>query len=257
MIHTSEMYAGARRLAAAVTFVVAAGALAAPIGAQAPAGQWTVTARGGMINFERASSLQAAPYIGLDADYGFGKYFSLGSSVHVSRPETRKEDFLTSLTYGQGTTGDTTFFYYVGQTMSMVEGELSGTLRTTIGRLTPFVKGGVGYYGLFLDPQINNGIKRQDGASFSAGAGIVLRLSDRAGLQFDARNLTLTNFSQSELDPSGGRNPNRLFPEDFPLRPASKKSINNFLFSVGFRYIPGGEISDDPRDPNRPREDQR
>ena len=257
MTHSFSSNAGARRLAAAVTLVVAAGVLAAPAGAQAPVGQWTVTARGGMINFERASSLKPAPYLGLDADFGLSKYFSLGSSIHVSRPETRREDFLTSLTYGQGTTGDTTFFYYVGQTMSMVEGELSGALRFPVGRFTPFVKGGVGYYGLFLDPQINNGIKRQDGAAFSAGAGIVVRLSDRAGLQFDARNMTLTNFSQRELDPSGGRNPNILFPEDFPVRPAAKKSINNFLFSVGFRYIPGGEISDDQRDPNRPREDQR
>lgn len=249
--------AGARRLAAAVTFVVAAGALAAPAGAQAPVGQWAVSARGGMINFARASSLEASPYIGVDADYGLSPMFTIGSSVHVSRPTTRSEDFLTSLTYGQGTTGDTTFFYNVGQTMSMVEGELSGTLRFPVGRLTPFAIAGVGYYGLFLDPQINNGVRRQNGASFSGGAGFLVRLSERAGLQFDARSLTLTNFSQQALDPAGGRNPNILFPEDFPVRPAAKKSVTNFLFTIGFRYIPGGDISDDPRDPNMPREDRR
>jgi outer membrane protein W len=249
--------AGARRLAAAVTLVVAAGATAAPAGAQAQVGQWSVAARGGMINFERASSIEPSPYVGLDADYGLNNLFTLGTTVTVSRPKTHKEDFLTSLTYGQGTTGDTTFFYNVGQTMSMVEAEFSGTLRYPVGRFTPFAIGGVGYYGLFLDPQINNGVKRQDGMSFSVGAGFLVKLSERAGLQFDARNLTLTNFSQSALDPAGGRNPNVLFPEDFPVRPEAKKSINNLVWSIGFRYIPGGEISDDPRDPNMPREDRR
>jgi hypothetical protein len=257
MTHTSSSYVGARRLAAAVTLVVAAGVLAAPAGAQAPVGQWAVSARSGVINFARASSLEASPYLGLDADYGISRMFTLGTSVNVGRPKTRPEDFLTSLTYGLGATGDTTFFYNVGQTMSMVEGEVTGTLRFPIGRVTPFALVGAGYYGLFLDPQINNGIKRQNGASFSGGAGVVVRLSDRAGLQFDARSLTMTNFSQSALDPAGGRNPNRLFPEDFPIRPEAKRSISNFLFTVGFRYIPGGEISDDPRDPNMPREDRR
>ena len=257
MTHSFSSNAGARRLAAAVTLVVAAGATAAPAGAQAPVGQWAVTARSGMINFERASSLEASPFLGLDADYGLSKMFSLGTSVHVARPKTRKEDFLTSLTYGLGATGDTTFFYNVGQTMSMVEGELAANLRFPVGRFTPFAKAGVGYYGLFLDPQINNGVKRQDGMSFSGGAGFVFRLSERAGLQFDARSLTMQNFNQSALDPAGGRNPNVLFPEDFPVRPAAKKSISNFLFTIGFRYIPGGEISEDPRDPNQPREDQR
>ena len=257
MIPSYSSNAGARRLAAAVTFVVAAGALAATAGAQAPVGQWAVTARGGMIDFARASSLQASPYIGLDADYGLSRMFTLGTSLHVSRPKTRPEDYLTTLTYGLATTGDTTFFYNVGQTMSMVEGELAGTLRFPIGRFTPFAIAGAGYYGLFLDPQINNGIKRQNGASFSGGGGVLVRLSERAGLQFDARSLTLTNFSQRALDPAGGRNPNLLFPEDFPARPTAKKSLTNFLFTVGFRYIPGGEISEDPRDPNVPREDRR
>ena len=257
MTHTYSLNAGARRLAAAVALCAAAGVLAAPAGAQAPVGQWTVTARSGLINFGRASSLERAPYLGLDTDYGFSKYFALGTSLNVGRPQTRPEDFLTTLTYGIGTSGDTTFFYNVGQTLSMVEGEVMGTLRFPTGRLTPFAMAGVGYYGLFLDPQINNGVKRQDGASFSVGGGFSLRLSERAGLQFDARNLTMTNFSQRALDPSAGRNPNILFPEDFPLRPAAKKSINNFLFTIGFRYIPGGEISEDPRDPNMPREDRR
>jgi hypothetical protein len=257
MTQTNMSNAGARRLAAAVTLVAAAGVLAAPASAQSPIGQWAVTARSGLISFQRESSLEATPYLGLDADYGVSRMFTLGTSVHVSRPKTRPEDFLTTLTYGQGTTGDTTFFYNVGQTMSMVEGEITGTLRFPVGRLTPFAMLGGGYYGLFLDPQINNGVRRQDGASFSAGAGLVLRLSERAGLQFDARNLTLMSFDQAGLDPARGRNANLLFPEDFPVRPSSKKSINNFVFTVGFRYIPGGDISADPRDPNQPREDQR
>jgi hypothetical protein len=257
MTHSSSSNAGARRLAAAVTLVVAAGVLAVPAGAQAPVGQWAVTARSGMITFDDASTLEKSPYIGLDADYGLTRLFSLGTTVHVARPKTNRQDYLTSLTYGLGATGDTTFFYNVGQTMSMVEGEIAGNLRYPMGRLTPFVKVGVGYYGLFLDPQINNGVKREDGMSFSGGAGVIFRLSERAGLQFDARSLTFNGFNQRALDPANGRNPNILFPEDFPARPTSKSSISNFVFSIGFRYVPGGEISEDPRDPNAPREDQR
>lgn len=257
MIHTPLTHALARRLAVATTLVVAAGALAAPAGAQAPVGQWTVTARGGLINFERASSLEQSPYLGLDADYGLTRNFSIGTSLNVSRPQTRPEDFLVGLTYGRETAGDTTFFYNVTQTMSLVEGELAGALRVPAGRFTPFALGGVGYYGLFLDPQLNGGIKRVDGFSFSVGAGFAIRLSDRAGIQFDARNLTLTDYRRQALDPAGGRNPNTVFPEDFPVPPRNKKTVNNVLFTIGFRYIPGGEISDDPRDPNRPREDQR
>ena len=49
----------------------------------------------------------------------------------------------------------------------------------------------------------------------------------------------MRNFDRGFLDPSAGRNPNRVFPEDFPAVPAAKRTAGNLMLSLGFRYIPG------------------
>lgn len=232
--------------------------LTLPVGAQAPVGQFSVTTRGGYVNFGRNTSLSPAPYIGLDADYGLRRVLSIGTSLVVGRPTTRPEDFLTTQTYGLITGGDTTFVYGASQAVSLINGEVTATLRFPMARATPFVTGGIGAYGMFLDPQTNRGARRTNGTSATAGGGVAVRLSERAGIQLDVRNLTFFGYQRSDLDPTGGRNPYvTLFAEDFAIPPARSKRVNSLMFTLGFRYIPGGGVEDGPRDPNQPREDRR
>jgi hypothetical protein len=233
-------------------------AAARPADAQEPTGRFTVATRGGYIDFGRNTSLQGAPYIGLDTEYGLKRFFTLGTSIVVSRPNTVPGDFLTTQTYGVGTSGDTTFVYGASQAVSLVNGELLATLRYPMSRFTPFVSGGFGMYGMFMDPQTNNGERRSNGTSATVGGGLAVRLSERAGIQLDVRNMTLFGFDRRDLDPTGGRNPyTTLFAEDFSAPPNRSKSVNNLMFTLGFRYVPGGDVEDGARDPNLPREDRR
>jgi hypothetical protein len=240
-----------------LTGATAALVLALPVGAQAPAGQFTVAARSGYADYGRSTSLEGAPFLGLDAEYGLHKYVGIGTSLFVSRPKTTAMDFLTTQTYGVSTAGDTTFIYGASQAVNVLNGELLASLRYPVGRFTPFLIGGFGMYGMIFDPQVNRGNKSTSGTSASIGGGAAVRLSERAGLQFDVRNLTFFGYNRRDLDPSGGRNANTIFAEDFALPPARSKSVNSLVFTIGFRYVPGGEIEDGPRDPNLPREDRR
>lgn len=248
---------GARSGALLIAAVLGAAAPGAA-SAQAPAGQFSVTTRAGLVDFGRNTSLERAPYIGLDTEYGLQRFFGIGTSILVSRPNTRPEDFLTTQTYGLITGGDTTFVYGVGQAVSLINGELLATLRYPTNRLTPYVQGGFGAYAMFMDPQTNRGARRSNGTSASVGGGFGVRLSERAGIQLDVRNLTFFGYDRLDLDPTGGRNSyTTYFNEDFAAPPARSKSVHNLIFTLGFRYIPGGTVEDGPRDPNQPREDRR
>ncbi|HSJ63656.1 MAG TPA: outer membrane beta-barrel protein [Gemmatimonadaceae bacterium] len=225
-----------------------AGALAvvsSALPAQDPVNSFSVTTRAGAVKFDRSASLETAPFVGLDAEYGVSRYLSIGTAITVSRPNTRAEDFLTTLVFGIGTTGDTTLFLQTGQPVNVVEGALLASLRYPTGRFTPFVSGGVGYYGLFMDPQINRGTSRMTGFAGSVGGGLRVQLTEQAGLQFDVRDAIFTGYERDELNPSDGRNPNIFFLEDFPAPPESKSTVHNLMFSIGFRYVPQGSTGGD------------
>lgn len=217
---------------------------AASASAQEAARTFAVTTRAGGITFDRAASLRPTPALGLDAVHSLTRNFAIGVSTTVARPSTRSEDFLTAITFGVPTAGDTIFFYEVAQSVNLVEGNLMLQARAPLGRITPFLSAGAGYYSIFVDPQLNNARKRRfGGPSFALGGGATIRLTERAGIQFDIRDMIMTNFDASALDPTDNRNPNIWFPEDFPTRPTRKKSINNLMFSLGFRYLPGADAS--------------
>jgi hypothetical protein len=215
-------------------------ALTIAAAAQEPTGQFSVTTRLGGIRFDRASSLKTAPFIGLDAEYGLSRFLSVGTAIDVTRPNTRAEDFLTSLTFGTPTTGDTTFFFELGQAVAIVQGSLLVRARYPGARLTPFAVGGAGLYGMFFDPQINRGARRKTAPVLTVGGGVGIKLTERAGLQLDARDVMFTDYDASRLDPSQGRNPNVYFPEDFPTPPTRKSTVHNIMFGIGFRYVPSG-----------------
>jgi hypothetical protein len=234
------------RIAYSPRAAVAAGGLAmlciagrAP--AQAPPGEFAVTTRLGAVRFDRAASLETAPFVGLDAEYSVSRLFGLGTAINVTRPNTRAEDFVTVVTFGIPTTGDTTSFFYTGQAVSLVEGSLIATLRLPAGRITPFVLGGGGYYAMFLDPQINRGSKRLTGPTATVGGGVFYQLSERAGIQLDVRDMMQFDYQADRLSPGLGRNPNIFFVEDFPQPPERKSTVHNLVFSLGFRYVPRGD----------------
>lgn len=247
ILHSSPRQTGVGFAVAALAALAFSGGAAAQTGER----EFSVLPRVGAINFDRASSLQSAPFLGLDAEYHINRFFGIGTTVHVARPDTRPEDFLTTLTFGIPTSGDTTFFYQTGQAITLLEGGLLGALRYPVGRFTPFLVGSAGYYRTFLDPQINRGARGWDGPSFSFGGGFAVQFSERSGIQLDVRNLVLTDYEAVSLEPSLGRNPNIFFEEDFANPPARKSSVNNLVFSLGFRYVPGvGSGRDAPVDPD-------
>ena len=212
-------------------------------GAQLAPKQFSVTTRLGTLTPERAASMDAQALVGLDAEYNLSKYFGIGTAVDVSRGNTRREDFLTRLRFGQAAVagGDSIYYQYVSQPVNLVNLGLMGTLRYPGKKITPFVTGGVGTYVMILDAQINGKETRKNDLSLTGGAGVSFKLSDRAGIQLDVRTVQLQGFSRDFLNPARGREVLTVpFPEDFPMPPAAKNTALNTMISLGFRYIPGG-----------------
>jgi opacity protein-like surface antigen len=212
-------------------------------GAQLAPKQFSVTTRLGTLSPERAASMDAQALVGLDAEYNLSKYFGIGTAIDVSRGNTRREDFLTRLRFGQAAVagGDSIYYQYVSQPVNLVNLGLMGTLRYPGKKITPFVTGGVGTYVMILDAQINGKETRTNDLSLTGGAGVSFKLSDRAGIQLDVRTVQLQGFSRDFLNPARGREVLTVpFPEDFPMPPAAKNTALNTMISLGFRYIPGG-----------------
>ena len=218
-----------------------------PVAAQAAAPtsdyvrQFVITPRGGYLHFDRASSLKPGPSIGLDAQYNFTRAFSIGTNFTFSRANTRGEDFLATLTYGLPATGDTTFVFGVRQPVSVVDAQVAAMLHApTFGRISPFVTGGGGVYVLYLDPDANRGSTRIARPALSAGGGVDVRLTRVAGIRLDVRDQVFLNYDRERLRPTDTRFRNERVLEGYPLPPAAKRTINNFMVSLGFTFTPRG-----------------
>lgn len=246
-----------RQLRRRAVVAAVAGALIAP--ALAAQTRVDVTTRLGGIKFDRAASLETSAFLGLDASYRINSHFSLGTELNVTQANTRAEDFITSLSFGVPLSGDTTTFYGAGQAANIIHGSLMGVLRASEGRLVPFALAGAGYYGIFLDPQINRGTRQFNGFAGTVGGGIVYQITQSAGIQLDVRDIIFTSYDADRLDPADGRNPNIWFVEDFPQPPERKSTVHNIAFSLGFRYSPQGSAGDLPpaEDPEEVRRENR
>lgn len=204
--------------------------------------QFTVTTRLGTMRAERAASLDPAANLGLDAEYALNKWFGIGSSIDVSRGNTTRKDFLERLVFGNAAQagGDSVYYQYLGQPVNTVNLGLFGLARYPGKRVSPFVMAGVGTYVMLLDAQVNGKETRSSDMSYTGGIGVWIKLSDRAGIQLDARSVSYQGYNRQFLNPAAGRkelvNP---LPEDFPVPPAAKKTAMNTMLSIGFRYVPG------------------
>ena len=209
--------------------------------AQVQEKQFSVTTRLGAMAPERAASINTSGLVGLDTEYALNKWFGLGVSVDVARGNTHREDFLARLRYGNaaGGGGDTIYYQYISQPVNTINLGAFGLARYPSTKFSPFLMGGVGNYTLLLDTQVAGRAARRNDMSYTVGGGLWIRLTERSGLQFDVRSLTLQDYDRGFLDPSQGRSPNTVFPEDFPSIPAAKKTAQNTMFTLGFRYIPG------------------
>lgn len=211
--------------------------------AQALPKQFSVTTRVGAVNAERSASLDQAALIGLDTEYALTKIFGVGTAVDVSRGNSTKQDFLTRLRYGNAAVagGDSIYYQNIGQAVTTINMSLFATMRYPSKTISPFLLGGVGTYVMILDPQVNGKAVRKNDMSYTGGVGLWYKLGERVGIQLDARAVTYTKWDRNILNPAFGR-PELVtpFPEDFPTPPAAKSTALNTMFTLGFRYIPGG-----------------
>ena len=228
--------------------LAATAVLASTAGAQVVEREFTITPRGGYMTFDRASSIEDAATLGLDATYNVNRFFGIGTALSYARPGTRGEDFIARLNDGLLERGDTSFFYAVSQPLNIIDLAMNATLRLPLaGRISPFVTGGAGVYAVYLDPQVNRGNDKFSRMSFNVGGGVNVRLGDRVGLQLDARNVTFLNYDRDRLRPTDinrfAGDPlftfqNYEYPDAFPAPPAAKSTVNNLSFNFGFTYTP-------------------
>lgn len=223
-------------LLAAAAVVVLPGTVAA----QWVPRQFSVTPRGGFMTFDESSGIDDAPYLGVEAAYTISPFLSIGTGLSVSRPQTVGDFFVTQLTFA-----DTTFYLAVEQPLMMLDIGLTAQARFPGDRLTPFVTGGVGYYTLFLDPQVETSPEKIGDISAMAGAGLHIRLGRQVGIQFEVRDLIFTGFRRDELSPIRSNFQNTRFVEDFALPPEAKSTVHNLMFGIGFSFVPqSGAIAD-------------
>jgi hypothetical protein len=214
------------------------------------ASQVTVAVRGGFESFDKSASLDKSWVVGLDAMYGINNWLSIGPTFSLGRPNTTGSHFMTKLTYGVLNLGDTTTFYEAAQPISVLDGALNARVQLPGKKLSPYATVGVGGYTMFLDVQSNRGERHKVGISFNVGAGLLYAFSERAGVTFDVRSATFTDYDRNILDPRITCQPTppafaqcprveeSLFREDFQLAPKAKKTVMNLLFSFGFSYVP-------------------
>lgn len=213
------------------------------LSAQVQNKQFSVVTRLGAVTPDRASSLNTGGLIGLDTEYSLNKYFGIGTNVDVMRTNTHREDFLTRLRYGNAAVGggDSIYYQYIGQPINTINIGAFGLARLPGKNFSPFVMGGVGTYTMIADVQVNGRAKRKNELSYTGGAGVWIKLGERVGIQLDARAMQMTKYDRDFLNPAAGRRELITpFPEDFPAPPAAKNTAINTMFTLGFRYLPGG-----------------
>lgn len=218
--------------------VVALLAVSSVAHAQPEARQWTISPRGGWVNYQREASLENTQFLGVDLSYNFSRMFALGTNLSVARPQTRGEDFVTSLTFGTPTDGDTTYYFSVTQPVTVLDLGLNATARFPMDRFSPYLTAGVGTYSMFTNPQVDDGSRRTSAMSGSVGAGLNIQIARGAGLQLDVRDQIFTKYKRDRLNPSESRFAETRFPEEFAVPPDPKETLHNLQFSIGFSFTP-------------------
>lgn len=196
--------------------------------------QFRVAPRFGYMAFDRASSIEGSPYLGLQTDYGITSNLAVGFSFGISQPKTIGEDFITVLQFG-----DTARLFQVRHSLNVVDYGAHALLSLPeFGRISPYAVAGGGFYTIFLDPQIENAPTTYTKPQFTLGGGASVRVGERSRLLLDVRDAVFTGYERDELfavTPS-----NSPFIEDLPAPHSTKSTLHNVVFSLGFSFTPRG-----------------
>ena len=195
--------------------------------------QFSVTPRAGYIAFDEASGIGNAAALGLDAAYQFTNMFGVSLAATFSRPVTRGDDFIGAMYIG-----DTTFLYRAEQPITVADINLGATVRMPFGAFVPYLRGGVGGYTLYLDPQASGPSNRVQKMSVSVGGGLGYQFNDRVGVALDVRDMIFMNFDRDRLNPLNAASRETRFIEDFPTPPTEKKTVHNLALQLGFTFFP-------------------
>lgn len=207
--------------------------------AAAPTNRFLVVPSAGYIRFDEASGIDNAASLGLDAIYHFTPMFGIGLGTSFSRPVTSGDDFLGAMYIG-----DTTFLYRAQQPIQVADVNLIGVVRLpSFGGIAPYVRGGVGGYTLFLDPQVSDrvgqgGRNRVQRMSINAGAGLGYRFNESVGITLDVRDMIFMNYDRERLNPVRPEARLARFIEDFPTPPEEKSTVHNIMIQLGFSFVP-------------------
>ena len=194
----------------------------------------TLTPRGGMISFDKASGIEPGVFVGVDLNYNVFNNLALGLAVEVARPTTRGEDFIAQIKYG-----DTTFLFEVTQPITVLTGGLNARAEFAVGtRLTPFLMGGVGMYKVYLDPQAASGHETFNGLLLNIGGGVNVSIREGIGLQLDVRDHIYTGYERDDLSPIAPQFRATRFVDDVPAPPEAKETVHNIVLSLGFSFRP-------------------
>lgn len=221
-----------------LTLGLAAALLGAPAAeAQLTKGVFRVSPRLGVMAFDDAASINSAAHLALSTDFALTRNIEVGLTVGTAQPRTRGEDFLVLQRYG-----DTARVFAVQQSLSMVDYSAQATVHAgEIGPVSAYGVAGAGFYTLFLDPQVS-GLSRVTNPQFQLGVGGSVRLG-RARVLLDARNVTWTSYDRNRIYPATPAD--FAYAEDFPRARATRSTINNLLFSIGFSFTPSAIGGDD------------
>lgn len=200
--------------------------------AQVSPRQFQLTPFGGMLWVDESSALKDAASFGVEAIYYVNDWIGIGLGGSYTRTKT-DGTFFPPLKTNLGESIDTTIV--ISQDLSILSYGIVAKLGIGIGRLNPYIAGGVGGYGMYLDPQSNDGLVFIHDLAFEVGGGLHFRISDRAGVRLNARDIIFTGYDRDRLNPV-----NPFFWGDFDPStvPAKESTVHNIRVDFGFSYVP-------------------
>lgn len=219
-------------------------------------GRFTITPVVGTIRFDEASALANkkanddgaftenvfTPTVGLSADYKLARQLGLGFYFEAARPQTRGDYFPSLLlNFGQNAQLRT-----ISQRVTLMMYGLQGTGTFGVGRLQPFVSGGVGFVTVNGDPQQNDGNASFTNGQFQFGGGLGYAVSGNTTVRLDVRDFVFTGWERDELYPVNTDFQNTLFPSANGNPPTEKSTVHNLRFAIGFSYVPQRATLADP-----------
>ncbi len=219
-------------------------AIAGELGAQVPAGRYSVGAHAGYQRFRSATALEGAPFVGLDATYRLGfsplsflsrdSDFGIGLSFAASRPLTRGDQFpVVAFDFG-----DTTQLLEVPQRVTLVHYGLQAVLGVPFGRMRVYGIGGGGLYTTMFDVRQNLRNETYTAGMVQFGGGIGYAVSSTVGFRVEARDIMLLGYRRSRFDPTVGYAQDRRIRDAFGPPDATWDKPQNLQAAIVFTYVP-------------------